>query len=94
MHALDAATLVTMLKAALEEVLFFAGPAIGCGLLASLLTSFLQGWTHINEVTLTFVPKMAGVAAAAAYSASWVAIHWVDLTHQFFALALAAARIG
>ena len=46
---------------ALLTALTIAAPALLAALLVGLLVGIFQSVTHLNEVTLTFVPKMVAV---------------------------------
>lgn len=46
----------------LITVLYIAGPLLGTTLLVGLAVGIFQAVTSINEMTLTFIPKMAVVA--------------------------------
>jgi len=44
---------------AIKTILFVAGPMLGLSLIVGLLVSIFQAMTQINEMTLTFLPKIA-----------------------------------
>ncbi len=46
-------------QAAIRTILFVAGPMLGLSLIVGLLVSIFQAMTQINEMTLTFLPKIA-----------------------------------
>jgi flagellar biosynthesis protein FliQ len=52
--------------------------AIGLGI------SLIQSVTSIQEVTLTFVPKLVGVAIVIMVAGNWMLNTLVDYTHQLF----------
>ncbi len=43
---------------AIKTILFVAGPMLGLSLIVGLLVSSFQAMTQINEMTLTFLPKI------------------------------------
>ncbi|MGV7034643.1 flagellar biosynthetic protein FliQ [Methylobacterium symbioticum] len=55
MNEVDALELV---RAAIWTVLVAAGPAVGAAMLVGIAVALLQALTQIQEVTLTFVPKI------------------------------------
>ena len=55
MNATDA---MTIAREAIVVTLKLGAPAMILGLIVGLLISFLQALTQIQEMTLTFVPKM------------------------------------
>ncbi len=44
---------------AIKTILFVAGPMLGLSLIVGLMVSAFQAMTQINEMTLTFLPKIA-----------------------------------
>ena len=59
-----------------------AAPMLGFGLLVGLIISVFQAVTQINEMTLTFVPKIIAVAVAFALFFPWIVSLLVDFTIQ------------
>ena len=55
MNEIDALELV---RAAIWTVLVAAGPAVGAAMLVGIAVALVQALTQIQEVTLTFVPKI------------------------------------
>lgn len=49
---------VALIRAALEVAGLTAGPLLLASLLTGLLVSIFQAATQINELTLTFIPKL------------------------------------
>jgi|TARA_B100001094_G_C17465490_1_gene454877 flagellar biosynthetic protein FliQ len=60
----DFDTNVTILREALWQVILTAGPMLGIALTVGLVIGILQAATSINEMTLSFVPKLLIVIAA------------------------------
>ena len=56
----------------LVMISLLAGPVLGAGLLAGLVVSVFQAVTQINEMTLTFIPKILAVAVALIIFAPWM----------------------
>jgi flagellar biosynthetic protein FliQ len=61
-----------------------AAPMLLTALAVGLAISLLQSVTSIQEVTLTFVPKMAGVALALVVAGHWMINSLVSFTDQLF----------
>ena len=57
-----------------------AAPMLGFGLLVGLIVSIFQAVTQINEMTLTFVPKIIAVAVAFALFMPWMLRLLVEFT--------------
>jgi len=59
-----------------------SAPMLGFGLVIGLIVSIFQAVTQINEMTLTFVPKIIAVALAFALFFPWIINLLVDFTVQ------------
>ena len=64
--------------------LMLCGPVLGLGLLVGLIVSVFQAATQIQEMTLTFVPKMIAVAAAIVLFGPWMLRMMVTFTEKLF----------
>lgn len=56
---------------AVMTALLVAAPVLGFSLVTGLVVSIVQAVTQINEVTLTFVPKILAVFMALALFGPW-----------------------
>lgn len=63
-----------------------AAPMLLTALAIGLAVSLVQSITSIQEATLSFVPKMAGVALAIVIAGHWMMNTLVTFTNQMFAL--------
>ena len=63
-----------------------AAPILITSLAIGLAVSLFQSVTQIQEVTLTFVPKLAGVALVIVVSGHWMLGQLISFTHQLFDL--------
>jgi flagellar biosynthesis protein FliQ len=61
-----------LLRSAIWLILVGAGPMVGAATLVGVGVALLQALTQIQEMTLTFVPKMIVVFVVASLSASFV----------------------
>lgn len=61
-----------------------AGPILIVSLAIGLLVSLFQSVTSIQEVTLTFVPKLAGVAIVLLVAGHWMLNQIVGYTQNLF----------
>jgi flagellar biosynthetic protein FliQ len=68
----------------LTETGELAAPLLLTALAIGLAISLLQSVTSIQEVTLTFVPKMAGVALALVIAGHWMIDSLVSFTDSLF----------
>lgn len=71
---------IQIAREAMLVTLLLSAPMLGFGLIVGLLVSIFQAVTQINEMTLTFVPKILAVAAALAIFLPWIIRTLVDFT--------------
>ena len=71
---------VALAKSAMETTLLICAPMLGTGLAIGLLVSIFQTVTSIQEMTLTFVPKIVVVFLAVIYFFPWMLQYMVDFT--------------
>ncbi len=64
--------------------LMVSAPILGIALTVGLAVAIFQATTQIQEMTLTFVPKIVAVMFAMLFLASWMTIKLTDYTHDLF----------
>ena len=64
---MDVASVMDIGRHALFTVVLVASPMLGLGLLVGLIIGILQAATSVNEMTLTFVPKLFAVGLGIAF---------------------------
>lgn len=69
MSEVDALELVQF---AMWTVMTASGPAIAAAMLVGISISLMQALTQIQEITLTFIPKILSILAVTALSASFM----------------------
>ncbi len=62
-----------------------AGPAVGAAMAVGVVIALLQALTQVQEMTLTFVPKMIAVFVAASLTASFVGGKFSAFTQATYA---------
>ena len=75
---------VNFAKDALSLTILIAMPMLGLGLLVGLTVSVFQATTSIQEMTLTFVPKILAVLLGLLYFAPWMLDKLVTFTEGVF----------
>ena len=73
-------------REALTVTLMIAGPMLGAGLVVGLIIALFQAVTQINEMTLTFVPKIIAIAAALLIFLPWMINLATDFARHMFDL--------
>ena len=73
---------MSMAYQGMKVTLMIAAPLLLTALLVGLLVSLFQAATQINEMTLTFIPKILGVFAALILSGAWIIQLLVNFTRE------------
>lgn len=71
-------------RQSIELTLVIALPMLGVGLGVGVLVSVLQAATQIQEMTLTFVPKIIAVFLALLISFPWIMDKMITYTQDIF----------
>ena len=69
---------------AIKLSLLLSAPMLITGLIVGLIVSIFQTATQINEMTMTFVPKMAAVGVAILLCFPWMVQLMTDFTQNLF----------
>ncbi len=77
-------TVMTIAYQAMQVCLFLAGPLLLTALLLGLLISLFQAATQINEMTLSFIPKILGVIAVLVAIGPYLLQLIIDFTRRLF----------
>ena len=75
---------VGVAKEAMEMTLLLSAPVLGVGLVLGLLVSIFQAVTQLQEMTLTFIPKLLGVAIVLVVLSPWMMEILVTYTATLF----------
>ena len=77
-------TVMTVGTRALEMTLLLAAPMLLVALVVGLLVGVFQAATQINEMTLSFIPKLIAMAATMAIAGPWMLKLIVGYTRELF----------
>jgi len=69
---------------ALRTTLLVAGPMLAAGLAVGLVISIIQAATQVNEMTMTFVPKIIAVFLVMVLSLPWAIAQLTGFTRAMF----------
>ncbi len=75
---------MAMTYLAMKIALSLAGPLLLVTLVVGLLISIFQAATQINEMTLSFIPKLLAVGLAVVLLGPWLISTMVDYIHELF----------
>ncbi|MFA7348722.1 MAG: flagellar biosynthesis protein FliQ [Desulfurivibrionaceae bacterium] len=73
---------ISLVQNAVTLTLLLSAPVLLVAMVVGLLISLFQAITQIQEMTLTFVPKIVAVMATLLFLASWMITKLVDYTHE------------
>jgi flagellar biosynthetic protein FliQ len=77
-------TVMTIGQRALEVTLLLSMPLLLAALVVGLLVGIFQAATQINEMTLSFIPKLVGMAVTAVFAGPWMLKLMVSYTRELF----------
>jgi flagellar biosynthetic protein FliQ len=79
---MELSTAMELGRNALWMTLTISAPILLIGLTVGLLIAFLQAVTQLQEQSLTFVPKIAAMAVAAAVFIPWISERVVEYARE------------
>ncbi len=83
---------VTLLTNAFYTVLIILLPVLGAGLIVGILISIFQAATSIQEMTLTFVPKIIVTAVVIIILLPFMANKMISFTKEVFNIMLTVLK--
>jgi flagellar biosynthesis protein FliQ len=75
-------TIMMIGSRALEIALALAAPLLLAALVTGVIIGAFQAATSINEMTLSFIPKLLAIAATLAVAGPWMLKTLVGYTHE------------
>ncbi|MBW1410255.1 flagellar biosynthetic protein FliQ, partial [Campylobacter jejuni] len=79
---MDESTLVALGVQTFKITLLLSLPMLLAGLIAGLVISIFQATTQINEMTLSFVPKIILVVVILIFLMPWMTTTMIDFTEN------------
>lgn len=77
-------TIMSLARHALEVTLLLSMPLLLAALVIGLVVGIFQAATQINESTLSFIPKLVGVALALIIAGPWMLQLITGYTRELF----------
>lgn len=71
-------------RQAIELALMISLPMLGIGLIVGVAVSIVQAATQIQEMTLSFIPKIVSIFVALLISFPWIMDKMVTFTQNVF----------
>jgi flagellar biosynthetic protein FliQ len=81
---MDQDVVITLVSGALSLALKVALPLLGAGLVIGLAVSVFQAVTQIQEQSLSFIPKIVGIAAVIVIAGPWMLGQLLSYTEELF----------
>ena len=73
---------IDIARDAMMTMLLVSAPVLLVGLVIGLAISIFQTLTHIQEMTLTFIPKITAVFAVSIIALPWMLRHLTEFTER------------
>ena len=77
-------TVLSIAQQALEVTVLVSAPMLGAALITGLLVSLFQAATQINEMTLSFIPKLLVMVLVLLISGPWMLSMMTDYMQRLF----------
>jgi len=78
-------TVITLGRHALELAVLLSAPLLLTALAVGVLIGIFQAATQINEMTLSFIPKLTAMAIVLVITGPWMLRILVEYTRELFA---------
>lgn len=73
-----------IVQQAIWTIILVSGPAVGAAMLVGIIIALLQALTQVQEMTLTFIPKIVVILIVLAVSGPFVGAHIFTLTEGLY----------
>ncbi|QDZ02723.1 flagellar biosynthetic protein FliQ [Nitratireductor mangrovi] len=81
---MNEADALDIVQFAIWTVLLASGPAVTVAMLVGVSIALIQALTQVQEITLTFVPKIIAILLAVAFSGPFVGAQISSFTNVIF----------
>lgn len=81
---MNSQTVLTLGQQAIEMTLLISAPLLLAALVTGLVISIFQAATQINEMTLSFIPKLLAVFAVMIFAGPWILTMMTDYMQRLF----------
>jgi flagellar biosynthetic protein FliQ len=82
---MNQADALDMVQSALWTVIVASGPAIGAAMAVGIVISLLQALTQVQEMTLTFIPKIIAILVICSLTAPFIGAVMYSFAEQVYA---------
>lgn len=81
---MDTATVIDLGRQSIWMIALVCTPLLAVALVVGLIIGVIQAATSINEMTLSFIPKLVALALVLLTFGSWQLTQLVDFTRNIF----------
>ena len=81
---MNQADALELLQRAMLTVLLISGPIVASALIVGVVVALFQALTQVQEMTLTFVPKILAMLAALSIAAPFIGAKMFAFTHEAY----------
>ena len=81
---MDTALVLELARQALWITMLVSAPLLLAALVVGVLVGVVQAATSINEMTLSFIPKIVAIGFTLAVAGSWQVVTMTDFTRALF----------
>ncbi len=82
---MNQADALDIVQATIWTVIVAASPAIAAAMLVGISIALLQALTQVQEITLTFIPKIVAILVVASFSAPFIGAVIYTFAEQIYA---------
>jgi flagellar biosynthesis protein FliQ len=82
---MNQADALDIVQSALWTVIVASGPAVGAAMAIGVIIALLQALTQVQEVTLTFIPKIIAILLVATVTAPFIGTVIYTFAEQVYA---------
>lgn len=75
---------VDLVQSAIFTVLVACAPTVVVAMVVGVTISLMQALTQVQEITLTFIPKIVAILVTAAITATFIGAQIVGFTEQIY----------
>jgi flagellar biosynthetic protein FliQ len=82
---MNAADALDIVQAAIWAVILASGPAVAAAMLIGIVIAVLQALTQVQEMTLTFIPKIVAILVVCSVTAPFIGAVIFSFAEQLYA---------
>lgn len=75
---------IEIVQSAIWTIIIASSPAVGAAMIIGILIALVQALTQVQEVTLTFIPKIIAILAVTAVTGSFIGSQIFAFTNEVY----------